>query len=83
MRDGQTARVGEADIEEKRKDVYKRGEFGGERGGGADRQTETERDRPRQRQTDRDGDDNDDDDDKDCFYIVLFSALEQTHCARM
>ena len=27
-------------------------------------------------------DDNDDDDD-DCFYIALFSALEQTHCARM
>ena len=24
-----------------------------------------------------------DDDDDDCFYIVLFSALEQTHCARM
>ena len=23
------------------------------------------------------------DDDDDCFYIVLFSALEQTHCARM
>ena len=22
-----------------------------------------------------------DDDDDDCFYIVLFSALEQTHCA--
>ena len=26
--------------------------------------------------TDRDGDD-------DCFYIALFSALEQTHCACM
>ena len=25
----------------------------------------------------------DDDDDDDCFYIALFSALEQTHCARM
>ena len=24
-----------------------------------------------------------DDDDDDCFYIALFSALEQTHCARM
>ena len=23
------------------------------------------------------------DDDDDCFYIVLFSALEQTRCARM
>ena len=23
------------------------------------------------------------DDDDDCFYIALFSALEQTHCARM
>ena len=22
-------------------------------------------------------------DDDDCFYIVLFSTLEQTHCARM
>ena len=22
-------------------------------------------------------------DDDDCFYIALFSALEQTHCARM
>ena len=27
--------------------------------------------------------DDDDDDDDDCFYIALFSALEQTHCARM
>ena len=27
--------------------------------------------------------DDDDDDDDDCFYIVLFSALQQTHCARM
>ena len=27
--------------------------------------------------------DDDDDDDDDCFYIPLFSALEQTHCARM
>ena len=26
---------------------------------------------------------NDDDDDDDCFYIVLFSVLEQTHCTRM
>ena len=25
----------------------------------------------------------DDDDDDDCFYIALFSALEQTHGARM
>ena len=25
----------------------------------------------------------DDDDDDDRFYIALFSALEQTHCARM
>ena len=25
----------------------------------------------------------DDDDDDNCFYIALFSALEQTHCARM
>ena len=25
----------------------------------------------------------DDDDDDDCFYTALFSALEQTHCARM
>ena len=25
----------------------------------------------------------DDDDDDDCFYIVLFSALEQTHCTCM
>ena len=25
----------------------------------------------------------DDDDDDDCFYIALFSALKQTHCARM
>ena len=24
-----------------------------------------------------------DDDDNDCFYIALFSALEQTHCACM
>ena len=24
-----------------------------------------------------------DDDDDDCFYIALFSALEQTHCARI
>ena len=24
-----------------------------------------------------------DDDDDNCFYITLFSALEQTHCARM
>ena len=23
------------------------------------------------------------DDDDDCFYIALFSVLEQTHCARM
>ena len=30
-----------------------------------------------------DGDDDDDDDDDDCFYIALFSALEQTHCAGM
>ena len=28
-------------------------------------------------------DDDDDDDDNDRFYIALFSALEQTHCARM
>ena len=28
-------------------------------------------------------DDDDDDDDDDCFYIALFSALEQTQCARM
>ena len=28
-------------------------------------------------------DDDDDDDDDDCFYIALFSALEQTHCACM
>ena len=28
-------------------------------------------------------DDDDDDDDDDDFYIALFSALEQTHCARM
>ena len=28
-------------------------------------------------------DDDDDDDDDDCFYIALFSALEQTHCARI
>ena len=27
-------------------------------------------------------DDDDDDDDDDCFYTALFSALEQTHCAR-
>ena len=27
--------------------------------------------------------DDDDDDDNDCFYIALFSALEQTHCACM
>ena len=26
-------------------------------------------------------DDDDDGDDDDCFYIALFSALEQTHCA--
>ena len=32
---------------------------------------------------DDDDDDNDDDDDDDRFYIALFSALEQTHCARM
>ena len=25
----------------------------------------------------------DDDDDDDCFCVVLFFALEQTHCARM
>ena len=25
----------------------------------------------------------DDDDDDDCFYIALFSALDQTHCARL
>ena len=30
-----------------------------------------------------DDDDDDDDDDVDRFYIALFSALEQTHCARM
>ena len=24
-----------------------------------------------------------DDDDDDCFYIVLFSALKQTHCTRI
>ena len=35
------------------------------------------------RVTDDDDDDNDDDDDDDRFYIALFSALEQTHCARM
>ena len=23
------------------------------------------------------------DDDDDCFYIALFSSLEQTHCARL
>ena len=28
-----------------------------------------------------DDDDDDYDDDDDCFYIALFSALEQTHCA--
>ena len=28
-------------------------------------------------------DDDDDDVDDDCFYIVLFSSLEQTHCAHM
>ena len=28
-------------------------------------------------------DDDDDDDDDDCFYIALFSDLEQTHCARV
>ena len=28
-------------------------------------------------------DDDDGDDDDDCFYIALFSALEQTHCAHM
>ena len=28
-------------------------------------------------------DDDDDDDHDDRFYIALFSALEQTHCARM
>ena len=28
-------------------------------------------------------DDDDDDDDGDRFYTALFSALEQTHCARM
>ena len=27
--------------------------------------------------------DDDDDDDDDCFYIALFSALEQARCARM
>ena len=27
-------------------------------------------------------DDDDDDDDDDCLYTALFSALEQTHCAR-
>ena len=32
---------------------------------------------------DDDDDDNDDVDDDDRFYIALFSALEQTHCARM
>ena len=32
---------------------------------------------------DDDDDDDNDDDDDDCFYIALFSALEQTHCARM
>ena len=25
----------------------------------------------------------DDDDGDDCFYVALFSALKQTHCARM
>ena len=30
-----------------------------------------------------DDDDNDDVDDDDRFYIALFSALEQNHCARM
>ena len=25
----------------------------------------------------------DDDNDDDCFYVALFSALEQAHCARM
>ena len=33
--------------------------------------------------TSDDVDDDDNDDDDDCFYIALFSALEQTHCARM
>ena len=28
-------------------------------------------------------DDDHDDDDDDCFCIALFSALEQTHCARV
>ena len=32
---------------------------------------------------DDDDDDDDDGDDGDCFYIALFSALEQTHCTRM
>ena len=32
---------------------------------------------------DDDDDDDDDNDDDDYFYIALFSALEQTHCARM
>ena len=32
---------------------------------------------------DDDDDDDDDEDDDDCFYIALFSALQQTHCAGM
>ena len=74
---GQTTRVGEADIEKKGKTHTNR--KGGEGEGVTDRQrqTETETDT----HTDRDGDNNDDD--KDCFYKSLFSALEQTHCARM
>ena len=28
-------------------------------------------------------DDDDDDDDDDRFYLALFCALEQTHCARV
>ena len=37
----------------------------------------------RYRNDDDDDDNDDDDDDDDCFYIALFSALEQTHYARM
>ena len=39
--------------------------------------------RERQRQIERQRERERDDDDDDCFYIALFSALEQTHCARM
>ena len=35
------------------------------------------------RNDDDDDDNDDDDDDDDCFYIALFSALVQTHYARM